>query len=117
MRKSIAAFALVAALLSTAACGSDTEPSQEETTSDWASEPDTTDTDESLDRAEISRIAMEITFDSSTPEEQAKVCLGIELYGREWSKQNLQAWVSPEARENTDWDASVDYLIERCAQR
>jgi hypothetical protein len=121
MKKLIASLALAASLVLLTSCD-DGEP---ETTGDEASIGQDSgwslgeDPAEGLDedtRSEISRLAMQLTFDTSTPEDRRNICLGLALYGREWSKDNLQALVPLEERDDTDWDASVDYLEERCAE-
>lgn len=108
MKKTLATV-LLAALLTLTACEAAEPP---EDTVSAGSPSDTAQSSE-----EISRLAMELTFDNASPEDQRSVCLGLELYGREQSKENLQALVPPQDRDQTDWDAAVDYLIERCALR
>lgn len=99
----LAALALCLAIaLIAASCSAEEKPSQQ-------SEEDAL--------VEKSRADMALTWAATPEADKDQICLGLDLYGWEWTKTNFQAHVPPERRDETNWDAAVAYTVERCSER
>lgn len=66
---------------------------------------------------ERSRAGMALAWAAASEVEREQICMGLDLYGWEWTRENFMSRVPPEERDRTDWDVAVAYTAERCVER
>ncbi|MFJ8677271.1 hypothetical protein [Streptomyces sp. NPDC093589] len=67
----------------------------------------------SLDRRELTRMSINYTWDNATPTDQRSMCNGIEMFGLDWSAEQLAKGGDSEL---LDWDYAAKLIEGKCAQ-
>lgn len=120
MKKRLILLAALCALLT--ACGGTGEAATPEKTYEASAEAPTAarevSTPPTLDTDEVTRMAIEITWDGSSEYDKGLICMSLDTFGREWAKANLSQGVIANGGDAADlnWDVAVDVLTVKCGE-
>ena len=114
-RLALTTATLITALTLTA-CGTNTDTSTDDDTSYSTPVTDTVDTTTpdptpSLDKRDLTRMSIDITWDNSTPADQRNMCNGITLFGTDWAADELRRGAGDDS---LDWDYAAQLIQGKC---
>lgn len=103
-----------------AACSTPAEPAPSHTTTTLASptaapEPEGDTAAPSIDPHELTELAIEITWASTSDTDKTSICDGLALFGTHWAAQQLQAGTNDDS--GLDWDYAAHLIQIDCQQR
>ncbi|WP_331756651.1 hypothetical protein [Streptomyces decoyicus] len=117
-RIALAAVTLIAGLTLTA-CGTTPGTNTADDTTDYSTTTATVDpadntpddTTPSLDRRELTRMSINVTWDASTTADQRNMCNGITMFGTDWAASELRRGAGDDS---LDWDYAAQLIQGKC---
>jgi hypothetical protein len=118
MRKTLLASIFTATVLSLTACGTSTRPTVTATVTETptpAAKPAADPTPPAINKREITKLAIRMTWDGTSEADRDAMCGGIAIFGTDWAAEQLRTGGGSDA--TLDWDYAAELVADECTKR